>query len=111
MIEIEDLHFSYGEKKIFNGINLKIPRGKVVAVLGMGGSGKSTLLRLIGGQLRPNHGCIRVNGQVVHQLDDRSLYELRRKMGLMFQAGGLFSDLSVFENVAFPLRELTNLPN
>jgi phospholipid/cholesterol/gamma-HCH transport system ATP-binding protein len=111
MIEIEDLHFSYGEKKIFNGINLKIPRGKVVAVLGMGGSGKSTLLRLIGGQLRPNQGRIRVNGQVVHQLDDRSLYELRRKMGLMFQAGGLFSDLSVFENVAFPLRELTDLPN
>lgn len=111
MIEIEDLHFAYGEKKIFNGINLKIPRGKVVAVLGMGGSGKSTLLRLIGGQLRPSHGCIRVNGQVVHELDDRSLYELRRKIGLMFQSGGLFSDLSVFENVAFPLRELTDLPN
>jgi phospholipid/cholesterol/gamma-HCH transport system ATP-binding protein len=110
LIEIEDLHFSYGDKKIFNGINLTIPRGKVVSVLGAGGSGKSTLLRLIGGQLKPDSGRIKVNGQVVHELDNTALYALRRHMGLMFQAGGLFSDLSVFENVAFPLRELTNLP-
>lgn len=111
MIEIEDLHFAYGERKVFNGINLKIPRGKVVAVLGMGGSGKSTLLRLIGGQLKPSRGRIKVNGQVVHELDQRGLYELRRNMGLMFQAGGLFSDMSVFENIAFPMRELTDLPD
>jgi phospholipid/cholesterol/gamma-HCH transport system ATP-binding protein len=110
LIEIEDLHFSYGEHKVFNGINLKIPRGKVVAVLGVGGSGKSTLLRLIGGQLRPQRGCVRVNGQVVHELDQRGLYELRRGMGLMFQAGGLFSDMSVYDNIAFPMRERTDLP-
>ena len=110
LIEIEDLHFSYGGRKVFNGINLKIRRGKVVAVLGMGGSGKSTLLRLIGGQIRPDRGRIKVNGQVVHELDQRGLYELRRNMGLMFQAGGLFSDMSVYENIAFPMRELTDLP-
>jgi len=110
LIEIEDLHFSFGERKVFNGINLKIPQGKVVAVLGVGGSGKSTLLRLIGGQLRPDRGCVRVNGQVVHELDQRGLYELRRSMGLMFQAGGLFSDMSVYDNIAFPMRERTDLP-
>jgi phospholipid/cholesterol/gamma-HCH transport system ATP-binding protein len=110
LIEIEDLHFSYGSRKVFNGINLNIPRGKVVSVLGMGGSGKSTLLRLIGGQLRPERGCVKVNGKVVHELDQRGLYQLRQSMGLMFQAGGLFSDMSVYENIAFPMRELTNLP-
>ena len=110
LIEIEDLHFSYGDRKVFNGINLKIPRGKVVAVLGVGGSGKSTLLRLIGGQLKPQRGCVRVDGQVVHELDQRGLYELRRSMGLMFQAGGLFSDMSVYDNIAFPMRERTDLP-
>ncbi|MDP1734187.1 MAG: ABC transporter ATP-binding protein [Sulfuritalea sp.] len=109
LIEIEDLHFSYGENKVFSGINMKIPRGKVVAILGVGGSGKSTLLRLIGGQLKPNRGCIRVNGRVVHELDQAGLYEMRRNMGLMFQAGGLFSDLSVYDNIAFPMRELTDL--
>ena len=110
MIEIDDLHFSYGDQKIFEGITLRIPRGKVVAILGASGSGKSTLLRLIGGQLRPDQGCVRVNGQVIHELDQRGLYRMRRHMGMMFQAGGLFSDLSVFDNVAFPLRELTDLP-
>ena len=109
LIEIEDLHFSYGEHKVFNGINMKIPRGKVVAILGVGGSGKSTLLRLIGGQLKPDRGCIKVDGRVVHELDQSGLYEMRRNMGLMFQAGGLFSDLSVYDNIAFPMRELTNL--
>jgi len=109
LIEIEDLHFSYGEHKVFNGINMKIARGKVVAILGVGGSGKSTLLRLIGGQLKPHRGCIRVDGRVVHELDQAGLYEMRRNMGLMFQAGGLFSDLSVYDNIAFPMRELTDL--
>ena len=109
LIEIEDLHFAYGERSIFRGINLSVPRGKVVAILGVGGSGKSTLLRLIGGQLRPARGCVRVAGQVVHELDRQGLFELRRKLGLMFQAGGLFSDVSVFDNVAFPMRELTDM--
>ncbi len=111
LIEIEDLHFSFAGKKIFDGINMRIPRGKVVAILGVGGSGKSTLLRLIGGQLRPNQGCVRVGGKVVHELDSDGLYAMRRNFGLMFQAGGLFSDISVYENVAFPMRELTDLPN
>jgi phospholipid/cholesterol/gamma-HCH transport system ATP-binding protein len=109
LIEIEDLHFSFGENKVFNGINMKIARGKVVAILGVGGSGKSTLLRLIGGQLMPDRGCVKVDGRVVHELDQAGLYDMRRNMGLMFQAGGLFSDLSVYDNIAFPMRELTNL--
>jgi phospholipid/cholesterol/gamma-HCH transport system ATP-binding protein len=109
-IEIDDLHFAHGDNKVFKGINLRIPRGKVVAILGVGGSGKSTLLRLIGGQLRPQRGSVRIDGRVVHQLDQRELYEMRRNLGLMFQAGGLFSDLSVFDNIAFPMRELTDLP-
>ncbi|BAO30938.1 ABC transporter ATP-binding protein [Sulfuritalea hydrogenivorans] len=109
LIEIEDLHFSFGENKVFNGINMKIARGKVVAILGVGGSGKSTLLRLIGGQLKPDRGCVKVDGRVVHELDQAGLYDMRRNMGLMFQAGGLFSDLSVYDNIAFPMRELTNL--
>ena len=110
LIEIKDLHFSYGDRKIFNGLNLRVPRGKVVAILGVGGSGKSTLLRLIGGQLRPDSGHVRVDGRIIHELNRDDLYEMRRNMGLMFQAGGLFSDLSVFDNIAFPLRELTDLP-
>jgi phospholipid/cholesterol/gamma-HCH transport system ATP-binding protein len=110
LIEIEDLHFSFGEQKVFDGLNLCIPRGKVVAILGSSGSGKSTLLRLIGGQLRPAKGCVRVNGQVIHELDHAGLYAMRRHMGMMFQAGGLFSDISVYDNIAFPMRELTDLP-
>jgi len=109
LIEISDLHFSYGDKKVLDGINLRVPRGKVVAILGASGSGKSTLLRLIGGQLRPDRGSVKVNGQVIHELDHHGLYEMRRNMGMMFQAGGLFSDMSVYDNIAFPMRELTDL--
>ena len=110
LIEIDDLHFSFGGQKVFDGINLRIPRGKVVAILGVSGSGKSTLLRLIGGQLRPERGCVKVDGSVIHELDHDGLYAMRRNMGMMFQAGGLFSDMSVYDNIAFPLRELTDLP-
>ena len=110
LIEIDDLHFSYGGQKVFDGVSLRVPRGKVVAILGVSGSGKSTLLRLIGGQLRPDRGEVRVDGRVIHELDHRGLYEMRRNMGMMFQAGGLFSDISVYDNIAFPLRELTDLP-
>ena len=81
-----------------------------MAILGVGGSGKSTLLRLIGGQLRPQRGSIKVSGKVIHELDSDGLYAMRRDLGLMFQAGGLFSDISVYENIAFPMRELTDLP-
>jgi phospholipid/cholesterol/gamma-HCH transport system ATP-binding protein len=107
--EIEDVHFAYGERQVLKGISLRIPRGKVVAILGTSGSGKTTLLRLLGGQVRPGRGRVSVAGKVVHELDTRRLYELRRHMGMMFQAGGLFSDLSVFDNIAFPLREHTRL--
>ncbi len=110
LIEIDDLHFAYGEHKVLTGVNLKVPRGKVVGILGVGGSGKSTLLRLIGGQLCPDRGAVRVAGRVMHELDQHELYDMRRSMGLMFQAGGLFSDMSVFDNIAFPMRELTDLP-
>lgn len=110
IVEINDLHFAYNGNPVLKGVNLAIPRGKVVAILGASGSGKTTLLRHIGGQLRPHQGAVKVAGQVVHELDDDALYRLRRRMGMMFQAGGLFSDLSVFENLAFPMREHTDLP-
>ncbi|MGH8739165.1 MAG: ABC transporter ATP-binding protein [Burkholderiales bacterium] len=110
MVEIEDLHFAYGEHVIFKGLNLEIPRGKVVAILGASGCGKTTLLKLIGGQLRPSRGRIRVDGKVVHELGTGALYALRRKIGMMFQTSGLFSDLSVYENIAFPIREHYALP-
>ena len=110
LVEIEDLHFGYPGRPVFSGLSLKIPRGKVVAVLGASGSGKTTLLQMVGGQRRPDRGEVRVDGQVVKNLGSDKLFELRKSMGMMFQAGGLFSDLSVFDNVAFPLRENTNLP-
>jgi len=110
LVEVSQVDFSYGPRQVFKGLSMRIPRGKLVAVLGSSGSGKSTLLRLIGGQLAPERGAVSVDGRVVHELGSAQLYELRRKMGLMFQAGGLFSDLSVFENIAFPMREHTKLP-
>lgn len=109
LVEIDNLHFSYNHNAVLKGINLAIPRGKVVAILGASGCGKTTLLRHIGGQLTPKSGSVKVDGKVVHELDDEALYKLRRQMGMMFQAGGLFSDLSVFENLAFPMREHTDL--
>lgn len=105
LVEISGLEFSFNSRKLLKGLSLKIPRGKVVAILGASGSGKSTLLRLIGGQLRPDRGTVTVAGQVVHELGTRALYALRRKMGMMFQAGGLFTDMSVYENIAFQMRE------
>jgi phospholipid/cholesterol/gamma-HCH transport system ATP-binding protein len=110
VLEIRDLHFSYGKHKILEGVSLVVPRGKSVAVLGTSGCGKTTLLKLISGQLRPKSGQVLVEGEDVHALDNDGLYRLRRKMGMMFQVSGLFSDLSVFENLAFPMREHTNLP-
>jgi len=110
LVEISDLHFAFGGLQIFRGLTLKIPRGKMVAILGGSGSGKSTLLKLIGGQLQPQKGAIRVDGRVVHELDTTELYAMRRKMGMMFQVSGLFSDLSVYENIAFALREHYDLP-
>lgn len=110
LVEIRDIHFAYGERSILSGLNMAFPRGKVVAVMGGSGSGKTTILRLIGGQLQPKSGTVTVDGQQVHALDTAGLYALRRKMGMLFQHGALFTDLSVLENVAFPLRENTDLP-
>jgi phospholipid/cholesterol/gamma-HCH transport system ATP-binding protein len=110
LVEFDQVHFAYGERRVLDGLSLRIPRGKVVAILGVSGSGKTTLLRLIGGQLRPDRGAVRVDRQNVAELDDARLYALRKRMGMMFQMGGLFSDLSVFDNIAFPMREHTDLP-
>lgn len=110
LVEIGDLVFAYGERELFKGLNLTIPKGKVVGIMGPSGCGKTTLMRLIGGQLAPAQGQVRVAGQVVHELSSDGLYRLRRKMGQLFQMGALFTDLSVFENVAFQMREHTNLP-
>ena len=110
LIEVEDLHFSYGSLKVLKGINLTIPQGKIVGIMGPSGCGKSTLLRHFGGQLRPLRGSVKFMGQVVHQLGIDELYQMRLKMGMMFQVSGLFTDLSVYDNLAFPLRENTDLP-
>lgn len=110
IVEISDLSFSYNSRLLHKGINMRFPRGKVVAIMGGSGSGKTTLLRLIGGQLKPSSGAVRVEGQVVHEQGRAGIYRLRRKMGMLFQFGALFTDLSVYDNVAFPLREHTDLP-
>jgi phospholipid/cholesterol/gamma-HCH transport system ATP-binding protein len=109
-IEIRGLQFSYGRRPILRGIDLDIPGGKVVAILGISGSGKTTLLQLIGGILKPSAGRVTVCGSNVSELDEPELRELRKRMGMMFQKGGLFTDMTVFENVAFPIREHTRLP-
>ena len=110
LVEVRDLHFSFDSNAVLKGINLAIPKGKVVAILGVSGCGKTTLLRHFGGQLKPSRGSVTFDGQVVHELDNDALYAMRRKMGMMFQVSGLFSDLSVFDNIAYPMREHTDLP-
>jgi phospholipid/cholesterol/gamma-HCH transport system ATP-binding protein len=110
VVEVNGLRFSYGDLEVFRSLTLSIPRGKVVAILGSSGSGKSTLLKLIGGQLQPAGGTIKVQGKIVHKLSAEELYELRLQMGMMFQSSGLFTDLSVYENIAFPIRENFHMP-
>jgi phospholipid/cholesterol/gamma-HCH transport system ATP-binding protein len=110
IVEVEGLRFSYGDLEVFRGLTLGIPRGKVVGILGGSGSGKSTLLKLIGGQLQPSRGSVRVTGKDVHKLKPDELYALRLGMGMMFQSSGLFSDLSVYDNVAFPIAENFRVP-
>ena len=111
VIEIHDLDYSRGPRQIFNGLNLSIKRGKITAIMGPSGTGKTTLLRLITRQLRPDRDTILVDGVDIANLSLKQLYKLRRRFGMLFQNGALLTDLSVFENVAFPLREHTDLPN
>ena len=107
---LDQVRFGYRERAILDGVSLRFERGKVVALIGGSGSGKTTILRLIGGQLRPRCGTVTFEGQDVHRLNREGLYALRKRMGMLYQFGALFTDLSVFENVAFPLREHTALP-
>jgi phospholipid/cholesterol/gamma-HCH transport system ATP-binding protein len=109
MIQINDLHFARGDRQIFQGIDLHIPRGKITTIMGSSGVGKSTLLKLIGGQLTPSQGEVIFDGENIHRLSRSKLYEARKKMGMLFQSGALFTNLSVFDNIAFPLREHTRL--
>ncbi len=110
MVEARGLRFSRGRRRIYDGVDIDIRRGKITAIMGPSGSGKTTLLRLISGQWHPDAGEIRVDGQNVPNLGRDALYELRKRMGMLFQQGALLTDYSVFENVAFPLREHTRLP-
>ncbi|PIV89378.1 MAG: ABC transporter ATP-binding protein [Hydrogenophilales bacterium CG17_big_fil_post_rev_8_21_14_2_50_63_12] len=110
LIEIRDLSFAYRERLVLKGINLTARRGQVIAIMGISGGGKTTLLRLIGGALKATRGVLEVDGVDMATLDQEGLYQLRRRMGMLFQFGALFTDLSVFDNVAFPLREHTDLP-
>ena len=108
-IELVDVSFAYDKRPVLQGITMTVPRGKIVAIMGGSGGGKTTILRLIGGQLKPNSGNVLVAGQSVPDLEPEALYALRRRFGMLFQFGALFTDMSVFENIAFPMREHTEL--
>ncbi|MGZ8190486.1 MAG: ATP-binding cassette domain-containing protein [Methylococcaceae bacterium] len=110
LVSVRHLSFSRGNKKIFDDISLDFERGKITAIMGPSGTGKTTLLKLIGGQLYPGQGSITVDGQNVHRLRRSELYNLRKRMGMLFQSGALLTDMNVYDNVAFPLREHTQLP-
>jgi len=110
LVECRNLSFGYGDRLILDDLSFTVPRGKVTALMGASGGGKTTVLRLIGGQVRPQSGALLFDGQEVAKLDAAGLYAARRRMGMLFQFGALFTDLSVFDNVAFPLREHTGLP-
>ncbi len=110
LVRVRGLEFLRGGRQIFDDVDIDIPRGKVTAIMGPSGSGKTTLLKLIGAQLRPESGSIVVDGVDMHSLSREALFETRKRMGMLFQSGALLTDLSVFENVAFPLREHTRLP-
>lgn len=110
LVSVRNLSFSRGDKKIFDDISLDFERGKITAIMGPSGTGKTTLLRLIGGQLSPGHGSVIVDNLNVHRLSRTELYNLRKRLGMLFQSGALLTDMNVYDNVAFPLREHTHLP-
>lgn len=109
LVTVNQLTFSRGERKIFDNVSLRVPKGKITAIMGPSGIGKTTLLRLIGGQIAPENGEIWFDGNNIPKLSRSKLYQERKKMSMLFQSGALFTDLSVFDNVAFPLREHTDL--
>ncbi len=110
MISIRNLTFSRSDRKIFDDISLEFSPHKITAIMGPSGTGKTTLLKLIAGQLKPDSGTILVDQQNVHHLSRKDLYKLRKKMGMLFQSGALLTDMSVYDNIAFPIREHTQLP-
>jgi phospholipid/cholesterol/gamma-HCH transport system ATP-binding protein len=110
VVEVRDLHYRIGSRPIFSGLDLTVRRGRITAIMGPSGTGKTTLLRLITGQVSPTSGTVRVFGEDVARLGTRELYALRQRLGMLFQNGALLTDLDVFENVAFPVREHTDLP-
>ena len=110
MVEARDIHFSFGRRRIYEGLDVVIPRGKVTVILGPSGCGKSTFLSLVGGRLRPHRGRLLFDGEPIPTHDSSRLFQMRRKMGMLSQSSALLTDLSVFDNVAFPLREQTDLP-
>ena len=110
LVELRDVTFGYGERAVLQGLSLTVPRGKVTALMGASGGGKTTVLRLIGGQQRAQQGQVLFDGKDIGPMDEAQLYAARRRMGMLFQFGALFTDLSVFDNVAFPLREHSRLP-
>ncbi|GAA4329148.1 ABC transporter ATP-binding protein [Variovorax defluvii] len=110
LVELRDVRFGYGERAILDGVSFTVPRGKVTALMGASGGGKTTVLRLIGGQVRAQRGEVLFDGQDIGRMNNEALYAARRRMGMLFQFGALFTDMSVFDNVAFPLREHTQLP-
>ena len=110
VVDVRNAAFAYGDRSVLKDVTLAIPRGCIAGIMGSSGSGKSTLLKLISGQLTPSRGEVRVLGQNVHELSRNDLFQLRRRMGMQFQQGGLFTDLTVYENMAFQMRENTDLP-
>lgn len=109
IIKLEDIQLSFGERTIFKNLSLKIPAGKITTILGPSGSGKTTLLRLLSGQIIPQSGNVELMGADVGAISTKKLYEIRTKMGVLFQSGALFTDMTVYDNVAFALREHTDL--
>ncbi len=110
LVRVRGLRFGYGSRLIYDDVDVDIRRGRITAIMGPSGTGKTTLLRLIGGQWRPNAGTVLFDGEDVHKQNRAGLYRMRRRMGMLFQHGALLTDLTVFDNVAFPLREHSGLP-
>ena len=111
LVEVNNVSFAYNESRIiYDNVSLKFPRGKITAILGPSGTGKTTMLKIVGGQLKPTSGHVLFDGVDVHALNRSDLYDLRKRMSMLFQSGALFTDMNVFENVAFPIREHTRLP-